>query len=403
MLNINIKLKMFVKYIFKKILFLILYTLKTFLKKKDHIIIQSYSPYSYSENSKYLFEYMSNNSSKKFKIFWNTESNEISKFFVRKKLNYINVRENPFKFIYIFLTCKILIDCGTKFLDFLGLASRDNEIIKVSIYHGGGPKTMPISKLLTPARQRDINDHNSFNFINFPSTFLKKNCEANFELDKKKTLSLGFPRCDQFFHKKKTKIFNYLTGKSKLRSKIILYTPTWRGYNYDFPLNYMKGINFNNFNNFLKENDIFFFYSCHPNQIDKRIPLNLTRIRFINSRKFPFYDTNLFLNEVDILVNDYSASSTDFAILKKPQIFFMPDYNRYLNYQGFLDNYKKNLIGPETYNFHEFKKIIIQFKKSPSSYLDKFDFKLKKYLDKYYDTKIKNSSKLLSKFILSKL
>jgi len=165
----------------------------------------------------------------------------------------------------------------------------------------------------------------------------------------------------------------------------------------------MKGVNYNNLNNFLKKNDMYFFYSCHPNQINKGIPRNFTRIKFIDTTKYPFYDTNLFLNEVDILVNDYSASSTDFAILKKPQIFFMPDYNQYLNHQGFIDNYKKNLIGPEAYNFDGFKKLLLKFKKTPSLYSYRYDFKLKKYLEKYYNIKIKNSSKLLSKFILSKL
>ncbi len=394
---------MLIKYIVKKILFLFLKILKFFLKKKNYIIIQSYSPFSYSENSRYLFEYMSKNTAGKFRIFWNTESKIISKYLEKKNLEYINLRENPFKFLYIFMTCKVLIDCGTKFLNFLGLASYDKKIIKISIYHGGGPKTMPISKALTKERQKDIEDHNSFNFINFSSNYLKKRCEQNFKLNKKKTLSMGFPRCDQLFLKRDNNIFKYLTKKNKLKSKIILYTPTWRGYDYNFPLNYMTGMNFNNFNNFLKKNDIYFFYSCHPNQIDKKIPLNLSRIKFIDIRKYPFYDTNLFLNEVDILLNDYSASSTDFAILKKPQIFFIPDYNKYLNYQGFLDNYKKNLIGPKINNFDELKKYIIRYKESPNLYLTQYNFKLKKYLDKYYNLEIKNSSRLLSSFISSKL
>ena len=71
------------------------------------------------------------------------------------------------------MSCKILIDCGTKFLNFLELASHDKKIIKISIYHGGGPKTMPISKVFTKERQKDIDDHNSFNFINFCSNYLK--------------------------------------------------------------------------------------------------------------------------------------------------------------------------------------------------------------------------------------
>ena len=85
----------------------------------------------------------------------------------------------------------------------------------------------------------------------------------------------------------------------------------------------------------------------------------------------------MFLKEVDILLNDYSASSTDFAILKKPQIFFFSDYNKYLNHQGFLDDYKKNLIGPTIKNFDELKKYIIKYKNFPHLYSKRYNFKIK--------------------------
>lgn len=389
--------------ILKKILFLFFKNIKIFIKKKNIIIIQSYNPYLYCENTKYLFEYISKYQSDKFKIYWNTNSKIISKYLSDKKLNYINIKENPIKFLYIFLSCKILIDSGTKFLNFLGLASYDKKIVKISIYHGGGPKTLPISKAITPERQQDIKDHDSFNYLNFPSNFLKEKCEKNFNLKNSKTLSLGFPRCDQFFYRTNKNIFKYLMNKSKLNSKIILYTPTWRGYNYDFPLNKILGINYFNFNNFLQKNDLYLFYSCHPNQVDKKMPLNYSRIKFINTIKFPFYDTNEFLNEVDVLLNDYSNSSTDFAILKKPQIFFMPDYNRYYNYQGFLDDYKRNLIGPQISNLSELKKKIVEYTHPSNTYLNQYSFKLKRYLDKYYNVRIQNSSVLLKNFVLSKL
>lgn len=394
---------MFLKLILKKSLSIFFSILKFFIRKKNYIIIQSYNPYSYSENSKYLFEYMSRYQSHKFKIYWNTNSELISNFLKKKKLNYINIKKNPLKFIYIFLSTKILIDCGTKFLDFLGLASSDLKVLKISIYHGGGPKTMPLSKKITKERQKDIEDHKAFDFINFSSDFLKNECQKNFDLDVKKILSLGYPRCDQFFKKNKTKIFKYITGKDKLNSKVILYTPTWRGYKYSFPLNYMKGINYNNLNNFLKKNDLFFFYSCHPNQKNKNIPLNFSRIKFIDIKKLPFYDTNEFLNEVDLLLNDYSASSTDFVILKKPQIFFIPDYKRYDNHQGFLDDYKKNLIGPEVNSMTGLKKKILKYANSPKEYNNEFGLKIKSYTKKYYNVSIKNSSKLLKDFVVSKL
>ena len=51
---------------------------------------------------------------------------------------------------------------------------------------------MPISKVFTKERQKDIDDHNSFNFINFCSNYLKKQCEKIFNLSKKKNFIFGF-------------------------------------------------------------------------------------------------------------------------------------------------------------------------------------------------------------------
>ena len=48
--NINSKFKMLLKYNVRKILFLFFRLIKFFIKKKNYIIIQSYSPFSYSEN-----------------------------------------------------------------------------------------------------------------------------------------------------------------------------------------------------------------------------------------------------------------------------------------------------------------------------------------------------------------
>ena len=63
---------------------------------------------------------------------------------------------------------------------------------------------------------------------------------------------------------------------------------------------------------------------------------------------------------------------------------------------------KKIIIGPTIKNFDELKKYIIKYKIS-LIYIQKYNFKIKKYLDKYYDLGVKNSSKLLSDFIRSKL
>ena len=76
------------------------------------------------------------------------------------------------------------------------------------------------------------------------------------------------------------------------------------------------------------KNDIYLFYTVHSAfNVPKKLP-NTKRIKLIDSiNQHPFYDTNSFMMEVDILINDYSTTSTDFSLLKRPQIFFMPDFD----------------------------------------------------------------------------
>ncbi len=185
----------------------------------------------------------------------------------------------------------------------------------------------------------------------------------------------------------------------KTNQKIILYTPTWRPYKIDFPLNYMSGINYEKFEKFLKERNLFFFYSQHSIQNLNNKPENFSRIFCIDHLKHPFYDPTSFMKEVDILVNDYSATSTDFSILNKPQLFFMPDFDRYDHYKGFLENYKKNLIGFEIKNYKSFTYYIEKCLKNKKYYQNKFDIRLSRYKKKYYERTDSKSCELFENFI----
>ena len=105
------------------------------------------------------------------------------------------------------------------------------------------------------------------------------------------------------------------------------------------------------------------------------------------------------MKEVDILVNDYSATSTDFSILKKPQLFFMPDFKRYNNYKGFLDNYKKNLIGFEIKNYKSFTYYLELCLENKRYYQNKFDIRLSRYKKRYYERKNTKSCELFENLI----
>ena len=70
---------MYIVLIIKKIAYYILYIVFWFLEhivsKRDIILMQTYNPQVYCDNTKYLFEYLSNNTD--YDVFWITENSKI--------------------------------------------------------------------------------------------------------------------------------------------------------------------------------------------------------------------------------------------------------------------------------------------------------------------------------------
>jgi len=248
---------------------------------------------------------------------------------------------------------------------------------------------------------------NAFDMVNFPSEYAKKIIGIEeFQIDQKKLAVFGYPRCDIFFNIEKNKerrsqknqASKYFSDTQK-EEKILLYTPTWRPYEYDFPLSYMSQFDFEKFNNWLKENRMLFFYSTHSNNAPKNLPRGLKRIIKLDQKIDPLFDINNFMQEVDILVNDYSTTSTDFAILNRPQIFFMPDFNKYKLSKGFTEDYRKILPGKEVFDYSEFTETILEAIQNEQKYISNYETKANELLLKYFDKKNSHSLEKINAFI----
>ena len=103
--------------------------------------------------------------------------------------------------------------------------------------------------------------------------------------------------------------------------------------------------------------------------------------------------------EVDILLNDYSTTSTDIALIKTPQIFFMPDYEQYEEESGFIEDYRKILPGKEIYSFESLKETIEYIYLNKYDYLDLYEANRLKLIKKYYDFTGNGSCHEFYKFI----
>ena len=384
------------KYIIKYILGLFFFPLKYIIPKNNTIIISSNSSKVYAGNAKYLFEYLSEKNN--LNVVWHTESKQIKSYINAKKYKYITLK-NPLKLIYTLLRTKIVINDGDAYVNFFNIL--DNPFTyKICIFHGCAAKAAiyNVEGIISPEEQRMR--INKFNYVNFPSNASSKKYAEAFKISKNKVFSAGFPRCDQFFNKdmveekyKNKDIARSLVNNITNDSKIILYTPTWRPYKYNLPIFDLKNFNQESFDEWLEQNNCYFFYTIHTARHPDRMLQEFKRIKYINLNNYPLFDVNDFMNEVDILLNDYSATSTDFALLNRAQLFCMPDYEKYWNYKGvtfipideFNTSYRDILPGSEAYDYNQLIDYINYIINNYDTYTLKYKSQSLNILNKFYN------------------
>lgn len=361
--------------------------------KKEFIVIQSFSPNIYSDNSRFLYEYLSKK--KDIKIFWYTQNSVIENYLKVKNLKYIN-NKNILKAIWVTLKTKIVIDTGSSYFNFLNLLSDDT--IKVCLGHGAGLKLLKFKYINTGKYET----YSQFNYVNFTSNFTIKNlAKKNYNLEDSKIIKYGYPRIENLKIKNNSKpILEYLIENKYRPKKILYYTPTWRPYNYKLPLLNLKNFDLKKFNFFLKKNNFLFFYTINtanaPSESENK---KFQNIIYIDRDKKPLFDTTSFLREIDILINDCATTTTEFSLLNKPQIHIFPDLKKYESRVGFLIDYKKNKAGPLCKNFSTLKKEILNYSNSKKKYIKKYKSINKRNINNFYDMYKKNSNFLFYKFL----
>ena len=369
---------------------------KLFIKQKKIIILSSIDHYTYKTNTRYLFEYLSKYLTN-YDVYYVTESIQVKQYFEENNLKYLT-KKNLINYLWVALRTKIVINAGDAYFNFLNIINDD--VIKICTMHGNSPKTT------LPKGYRIKNGYKDFDYICFNNKYCAELIGIkNFGLESKKVLVLGSPQCDQYFNQNKVKEKNsYKIWSRRLNqnfsenSKTILYTPTWRPYQYPNPITNIDGFDWEKFNSFLAKHNFFFYYSIHAISENNNYNFNDTNIRYINETEEHLYDTNNFLNEVDCLVNDYSNTNTDFSILNRPQLYIMPDYEEYTKKKGFTEDYSIFISGINILDFNTLCSSLSNALNMPE-YLAQTSQPRSNLLNKYSSVKIKDSCKEYKNFI----
>lgn len=126
--------------------------------------------------------------------------------------------------------------------------------------------------------------------------------------------------------------------------KIYAYTPTFRdkGEFDPFTDQFWKDLN-----TWLEENNVAFIVKKHPWDKTLKVPDNYQNILDLSER---IGDSQELLLISDLLISDYSAIVTDFAITGKPILYYFHDYDNYTKMRSFYYDLKTVLPGPFIYD-----------------------------------------------------
>ena len=214
----------------------------------------------------------------------------------------------------------------------------------------------------------------------------------------KQHLNLGYPRNDLLLKKHSSldllfvdlKIYNFVKN-----NKTIVYMPTHRESQPSFGQTSAKELPLNliSFNQFLKENNLFFILKLHPFVSNLYDTQYFSHIIFYKSQQ----DIYPILKYTDILITDYSSVYFDFLLLGRPIIFFDYDYKEYSsNIDGFVYDYEENAPGNKVTTQNSLEKEIIDLFMGEDLYKDE----RKKVLELFFKYKDHKSSHRITDKIL---
>jgi CDP-glycerol glycerophosphotransferase (TagB/SpsB family) len=393
------------KIIINNLGFLALFPIRLFIKKANIVILESSSHHRYAGNPKYLYEYLSLNTD--YDVYWLTESEDIKQYLDSKGLKYLSNKKIIHK-IYIILKSRVIVGSGTSFHNPFYLVSRDRGITKICTMHGSGPKLTIARKYHIKDSLRVIKSINSFNYVSFCTEYAGVIVGVNqMFLSHERIKLLGAPKDDMLFNS--TYVDDHYNNRFMLRSiigknindkcRVIYYVPTYRTYPSEFPITNLLDFDEKRFYNFLEKHDIYFIFSDHPMSKFTNLLKQNDRFIYVAEEKEPLFDNLKLMMEVDMLMGDYSTLSTDFAILKKPQIFIMPDYEKNYKLRGYAEDIASILPGKQVETYEDLCKSITTYIGNRNKFLDDFGGKVDCLLEKYMGTSKTESSKSFTRFI----
>ena len=211
----------------------------------------------------------------------------------------------------------------------------------IQVWHAVGAfKTFGYSRLGMPGgpKLQSLNHRNYTKALVSSHNIADKYAEG-FGIGDDKIAPLGIPRTDVFFDEPKKKAIRerleeelpFIKGK-----KVILFAPTFRGNGQQSAYYPFEMLNFKEIYEALHE-DYVFLLKIHPFVQNKpTLPYEYSDFYYDVS---DYREINDLLLVADQLITDYSSVCFEYALLKRPMVFFAPDLADYMQSRSFYFDY----------------------------------------------------------------
>lgn len=370
-------------------------------KVEDNIFIFSSRP-DFSDNSKYMYLYILNNSNKaNNKYIWLVnfdcdlkECGENTKFI---KLNSKFHKGQSLKALYYISKAKTIFFTHTS--PMTEMKKKANQTI-INLWHGCGYKSVEKGK-------KSWIDYNPFDYALVPGPVFIKTKKEFWGCSEEQIIPIGYPRYDLLCNDN-TDVEKF---KEKLcaNNKLIIWMPTFRkttngnypeekvNMDYDLPL-LSSDKEVEKLNDICKCKNIILCIKRHPMQIEYTCEkMNLSNIIFIDNEYLVSNNIELYslLKYSDSLITDYSSIAIDYLLLDKPIGFTLDDFDKYKETRGFVfENPLDYMPGYHIYNFSD----LIKYIKSVSEKQDLYKEDRKKVINEVHN-KCDNYCERIYKFV----
>lgn len=344
------------------------------LPKKDNLIIfESFLGKQYSDNPRALYEYLRSNYPS-FQMIWSVERNSLDHF---SNYDVRYVRRFSLRWLYLMNRSKYWLSNSRLPL----WVRKPNKTIYVQTWHG-----TPLKKLALDMQEVHMPGTNTekykrnfikatrkWDYLISPNRYSTEIFKRAFQFENN-IMETGYPRNDYLVNENNITEINRIKQKMNLPKdkKVILYAPTWRDdeyhgrgrYKFDIPLDmdYMKDS--------LGEEYIILF------RMHYLIAENLDLSSYNN---FAF-DASLHedIRELyliaDMLITDYSSVFFDYAILRRPMLFYVYDIDTYRDQlRGFYIDFEKEAPGPLVKSTESLVEEIRKVENEPSPKLESIE------------------------------